>query len=115
MEVVFELIFEFIAEFILSFVFDSELYLKKNKKTFILRIFLLVVAVAITVAIIALFFFMGINIMKENVVGGLVICILGLVLMFAFARNVRKSYVSLKEEKQKEREQREKEDMENQI
>lgn len=96
-------IIEFVVEFVIDLIIDGGTELTKNKKVSKwIRYPIVIIASLITLAILGLMLFVSFSIMGESLLGGLII--LGFTLLFTgiIIYKVRKTYIEVKEEKEKE-------------
>lgn len=91
---------EYIIEFILELCFEVGVEASKsNKVPKLVRYLLITIISLIFISVIGLIIFIGIDILKNNLLGGLVIILFGLVMLLYSIIKFKKIYLLKKEQK----------------
>ena len=86
---------EFIFEFIFEFLFESSIEVSKSKKVSkYIRYPLIALISLFFIAVIGLIFYVGIIALKESVIAGIVLILIGLYMIIASIIKLRKVYLS---------------------
>lgn len=85
---------DFIIEFILELILEGSMEIGTNKKiSKFIRYPLLVLIILFYMAFIFLFIYIGINVLKDNIIGGAIIILIGIVLalitIYAFHKKIK--------------------------
>lgn len=91
---------EYIIEFILELIFDFGIEAtQSNKVPKFIRFILITIISLIFISVISLIILIGIAIIKKDIIGGIIIILLGLVMLVSAIIKFRKTYLIKKEQK----------------
>ena len=91
---------EYIIEFILELIFDFGVEASKSSKIpKVIRYILITIISLVFLSAISLIIFMGLWILKNNILGGIFIILLGLFMLVSAIVKFRKTYLIKKEQK----------------
>lgn len=86
---------EFIIEFIIDFLFESSIEVSKDKKVpKYIRYPLIAIISLFFIVIIGLIFYTGIIVLKESIIAGIILILIGLYMFIAGIIKFRKVYLS---------------------
>lgn len=92
---------EYLFEFVLELVFESSVEASKNPRVpKILRYLLMTIIVLFFIGVIGIIFFTGILMLKENLVGGILFNLIGLLMLILGIIKFRKAYLLKSNKKQ---------------
>ena len=91
---------EYIIEFILELILDLGVEASKSIKVpKFVRLILITIISLVFIAVISLIIFMGIAITKKDILGGIIVILLGLIMLISAIIKFRKTYLIKKEQK----------------
>lgn len=89
---------EYIIEFILELILEGSIEISKNRKVSkYIRYPLIILIVLFFATVIGLILFLGLFILKENIIAGIIILLIGLFMLISAIIKFRKTYLTKKE------------------